>query len=107
MKYRAPRFPTRYSVTVLAKGLRKRAIVASVSTSGACIMCENGLKVGDEVTLEHAKGRSRGKVSWAAPSKAGIAFTVPLSSKELAMMRDVVAGAHRLPHHMTGFSELR
>ncbi|SLN55511.1 PilZ domain-containing protein [Pseudooctadecabacter jejudonensis] len=105
MKYRAHRYPTRFPVTVDIGGTGVRAVITSISSSGACLNMQPAPKTGQMLTLRHTNTRHVAKVKWATEDKAGIAFSPPLSKPALDRIRFGVnqIGGHTRPRKI-GFA---
>ncbi len=74
MRYRAPRHETQSSIVLTACGIGRFFTVTNVSTSGAGIVGEKELWVGQNVTLNYEGGKVHAVVKWTDASKAGTAF---------------------------------
>jgi len=83
MKYRAPRHPTRSSVVLTARGIGRYFIVTNVSCSGAGIVGDKELNVGQGVTLNYSGGKVNATVKWTDKRNAGIAFERELNTENL------------------------
>ena len=75
---REPRYPTHSSIILTARGFGRHFVVENVSKSGAGLVGEKRLRVGEPVTLNLRGKRIDGTVRWVSNRKAGVAFKDPL-----------------------------
>ena len=93
MKYRAPRHPTRSSVVLTARGIGRYFIVTNVSCSGAGIVGDKELNVGQGVTLNYSGGKVNATVKWTDKRNSGIAFDHELDTENL---NSIIATSQRI-----------
>lgn len=107
MKYRAPRFPTRYPVKLKIGPVGYKSMVTSVSASGVCLCVEHQFAVGQDVALDCPIGQVKGKVRWVTDDKVGVQFNRPLARADLDRIRYGLQSNIAPRHQKIGFAELR
>ena len=107
MKYRAPRFPTRYPVKLKIGPVGYRSLVTSVSASGVCLSIDQPVAIGQDVALDCPIGQVRGKVKWATDGKVGVMFNRPLARADLDRIRYGLQANVAARRPKIGFAELR
>lgn len=87
MKYRSPRYATRYPIELVFGDDRWDCTVSSISTTGACITDEIGLHEGLVIKVDYSFGTMLATVKWVLEGEAGIEFERSLTSDELSRIR--------------------
>ncbi|WP_375279439.1 PilZ domain-containing protein [Pseudooctadecabacter sp.] len=71
---REPRLPTHSPIILAARGFGRHFVLENVSKSGAGVVGDKPLRVGEKVTLNFKSKSVDAVVRWATESKAGVAF---------------------------------
>lgn len=99
MRPRATRHQTRSPIVLTSRGMGRYFTVTNISTTGAGVIGEKHLNVGEGVTLNYNGGRINGTVKWAKKDQAGVAFERELPSDTLIQLMDP---AYIPPNHPHG-----
>ncbi len=106
MRYRPTRHPTDYPTRVRSDRHAIEAQIIDVSSTGCRLGNVIGLHTGQQVTLQIMCSTVNGTVRWVGGKRAGISFTVPLNSRQIAIARHVKGNGHRSYGTTVGFREL-
>jgi len=88
MKPRARRYPTQSAIVLTARGMGRQFTLTNISASGAGLIGEKQLNVGEGVIINHAGRHISATVRWAKQQAAGVAFEREISEEDLSHMID-------------------
>jgi len=101
MIQREQRHPAYSPIILAARGLGRHFVVENVSKSGAGLVGEKQLRVGERVTLNFRNKSVDAEVRWTDESKAGVSFKEQLDD---GLLRALVAASSMEPRSAAGLN---
>lgn len=110
MRYRDTRWPSNCDLTVETPQGRGRARVVNVSATGLRLQGAPPVARGGLISLQFAGERASARITWAYDDLCGARFTLPVSRRQLDILRQSKGGGGALAARhsgLHGFHEMR